>query len=230
MISKLCLNAVVTLCLSASAVMSQSLSSKQAEIIPVAAFTATGDTKNLADALNKALDAGVSINELKEVLIQMYAYTGFPRSLTGLNTFLGVLDERKSKGISDTEGPAPVVLPPETDIRKVGTQNQTALIGRPAAGRIYEFAPAIDVFLKEHLFGDIFSRGVITVPERELATISALAALPAPVQLKSHVRGSLNVGVTPEQLTELVTVLKKRVGEAPGKLASDAVDSVLNSN
>ena len=229
MISKLCLTAAVALCLNASAAISQGLSRQQEEIIPVAAFTANGDTKNLAKALNQALDAGVSINELKEVLIQMYAYTGFPRSLTGLNIFLSVLDERKAKGISDTVGPAPVVLPKETDIRKVGTQNQTALIGRPASGRIYEFAPAIDIFLKEHLFGDIFSRGVITVPERELATISALAALPAPAQLKSHVRSSLNVGVTHEQLTELVTILKKRVGEAPGNLASAAVDSELNS-
>ena len=39
------------------------------------------------------LDNGMTVNEVKEVLVQMYAYCGFPRSLNGINTLIAVLDE-----------------------------------------------------------------------------------------------------------------------------------------
>ena len=57
------------------------LNAKQQAIIPVAAFTANGDIDKLKPALNAGLDAGMTVNKIKEVLVQMYAYAGFPRSL-----------------------------------------------------------------------------------------------------------------------------------------------------
>ena len=79
----------------------QSLSAKQAAIVTIASFTAKGDLAQLKGALNEGLNAGLTVNEIKEVLVQMYAYTGFPRSLNGIGTFMTVLDERKAKGIQD---------------------------------------------------------------------------------------------------------------------------------
>lgn len=43
----------------------------------ISAFTAQGDLENLKVALNKGLDSGLTINQIKEVLVQMYAYAGF---------------------------------------------------------------------------------------------------------------------------------------------------------
>jgi 4-carboxymuconolactone decarboxylase len=59
----------------------QALSAIQKSIIPIAAFTANGDREKLKTALNEGLDAGLTVNEIKEILVQMYAYAGFPRSL-----------------------------------------------------------------------------------------------------------------------------------------------------
>ena len=81
-----------------------SLSERQKSIVVVAAFTASGDLDRLKPALNAGLDAGLTVNEIKEILVQMYAYAGFPRSLNGLNTFAGVLQERKAKGMADETG------------------------------------------------------------------------------------------------------------------------------
>ena len=53
-----------------------------AQYIPIAAFTANGDLEKLRTALSAGLDAGLTVNEIKEILVQMYAYVGFPRSLT----------------------------------------------------------------------------------------------------------------------------------------------------
>lgn len=203
------------------------LDRRGAAIVPIAALTALGDRAALAQALETGLDSGLTVNDLREVLIQLYAYCGFPRSLDGLNTFMGVVEKRKQAGKNDAEGPVPTPLPAGADRHAIGTATQTALLGRPANAPVYAFAPGIDQFLKEHLFCDIFSRGVLTDQERELATIAALAALPAGSQLRAHLGFSLNTGLTPEQLTEAVTILTEKVGEAPGMLAGAALEKVL---
>ena len=56
----------------------QSLSQRQQSIIPIAAFTADGDIARLKPALNQGLDDGLTANEIKEVLVHLYAYTRFP--------------------------------------------------------------------------------------------------------------------------------------------------------
>ena len=64
--------------------MQNRLDNKQQAIIPIAAFAAKGDTEKLAAEIQHGLDTGLTINEIKEVLIQLYAYAGFPRSLNAL--------------------------------------------------------------------------------------------------------------------------------------------------
>jgi alkylhydroperoxidase/carboxymuconolactone decarboxylase family protein YurZ len=60
------------------------LNEKQQKIVAISAFTAKGDLNNLNIALNEGLDAGLTVSEIKEILVQMYAYAGFPRSLNAL--------------------------------------------------------------------------------------------------------------------------------------------------
>lgn len=89
----------------------EGLNTKQDKIVTIAAFTAAGHLQKLKTALNEGLDAGLTINKIKEILVQMYAYAGFPRSLNGINTFLEVLEEREKKGIKDEPGKEPSPLP-----------------------------------------------------------------------------------------------------------------------
>lgn len=83
---------------------SRPLTEKQKAITLISALTAKGELTILKQALHTALDAGVTVNECKEVLVHLYAYCGFPRSIQGLNTLMAVLDERKAKGIKDNIG------------------------------------------------------------------------------------------------------------------------------
>src|SRR5688572_17421982 len=80
------------------------LTAQQKSIVSIAALAAYGNLDSLKNHLQAGLDAGLSINEIKEVLVQLYAYCGFPRSLNGINTFRSVLEERKAKGINDAVG------------------------------------------------------------------------------------------------------------------------------
>ena len=87
-----------------TAVETKKLTEKQRTITTIAALTAKGELTKLKQALNTGLDAGLTINECKEVLVHLYAYCGFPRSIQGLNTLMSVIDERKDKGIKDDFG------------------------------------------------------------------------------------------------------------------------------
>lgn len=210
----------------AAAQEQSALSLKQQSIIPIAAFCAQGAQAKLTAALHEGLNNGLTISEIREVLVQMYAYAGFPRSLTGLTLLMNVLDERRAQGREDVMGRDATPLPADADLRALGTANQTAVIGRPASGRVYDFAPVIDTFLKEHLFADIFGRDVLTFHERELATVSALAALPAPAQLRSHLNCCLVVGLTMEELQAFVQVLAAKVGSQEADLARTCLAAV----
>jgi 4-carboxymuconolactone decarboxylase len=208
----------------------QTLSAKQQSIVPIAAFTANGDQPKLKTALGDGLDAGLTINEIKEILVQMYAYAGFPRSLNGINTFIGVLEERGQKGIKDTLGKEPGPLPANKSSIELGTEIQTSLIGAPATGKYIAFAPAIDTFLKGHLFGDIFGRDNLDFQNREIATISALANMGGVnPQLQSHFNIGLNVGLTEAQMRSLISVLEVKIGKKEADNANEILGNVLKN-
>lgn len=206
------------------------LTARQQGIVPIAAFTANGNLGSLRTALNNGLDAGLTVNEIKEVLVQLYAYAGFPRSLNGLATFMTVMEERGKKGIKDRMGKEASPIPTDKSILEIGTENQTRLIGQPVKGALYDFAPAIDRFLKAHLFGDIFQRDVLSWQDRELATVSALAAIDGVnPQLKGHLAIARHNGLTAEQLREFVRVLRDTCGPKLGDNAGGVLDDVLST-
>lgn len=84
--------------------MERMMDKKQQNIVTLAALTAVGDLDGLKVALGTSLTDGMTVNEVKEVLVHTYAYCGFPRSLRGLQTLVTVLDEREAKGITDNRG------------------------------------------------------------------------------------------------------------------------------
>ncbi len=213
--------------------INKGLTAKQKNIVPISALTAKGDLQQLKFALNDGLEAGLTVNEIKEVLVHLYAYCGFPRSIRGLQTFMEVLDERKSKGINDKEGADASPLNDERSKYDRGKANLEELIGRPL-GEIQSgyaaFAPAIEIFLKEHLFADIFDRDVLTYADRELVTISVISAIGgAEPMLRSHLSICLNVGYTPEQLNEFISILKSTLGKKAAKDSQTVLNEVLKN-
>lgn len=210
--------------------MQQALSSQQESIVPIAAYTAKGDQKRLKIALAEGLDAGLSINEIKEVLVQLYAYAGFPRSLNAISTFEIVLTERKEKGISDSVGKEASHEPFPEGKFAYGKNVQTALTGTTAIGAPQKFTPVIDTFLKEHLFADIFSRDVLDFQQREIATISALASLEgAENQLRSHLKVGKHVGLTEQQLRGIASLISTKIGRKEGNTVNTFLDEIFNT-
>ena len=180
----------------------QTLTERQKGLAACACLMAQGNMERLEPAVRSALDKGVTINVLKEAFSQLYAYTGFPRSLNAL----GVL----SKVLQDNPNPAwqegkPWTRPAEWDDAKaayeLGKKNQTQLSGRAFD---YAFCPQDDYYLKAHLFGDIFAGDQLSHADREIVTVAALSGLEgvAP-QLTAHKAGAVNMGNSQELVDEL---------------------------
>ncbi len=208
---------------------SETLSIKQQCIPLIGAFMATSDMPKLNAAVNKGLDAGLSVNEAKEVHVQLYAYAGFPRSLNALTELMNVVQARKQRGIDDAPGREPSRCAPTGEaLLAAGTANQTRISGGPVRGPVFEFAPVINQFLQTHLFGDIFERDNLDWQSRELATVGALAATPGvQAQLRSHMGASMRVGLTPAQLRELVQLLADSGEMQAAQRADDALRQAL---
>lgn len=208
------------------------LSASDQSLISISALTGRGDLENLKVALNRGLEHGLTVNEIKEVLIHTYAYCGFPRSIRGLQTFMEVLSERQEKGIKDEMGnEASDVVDIESNKYDRGKKilgELTQTVQADTLSGYSAFAPTIDRFLKEHLFADIFERDVLTYAQRELVTVSVLAAIgQAEPMLNSHLTICLNVGLSPEQLQQYVDVLRLTIGETDAEVAQKVLDKVI---
>jgi 4-carboxymuconolactone decarboxylase len=211
----------------------QALSAQQQRIIPIAAFTANGDMDKLSPALHAGLDAGLTVNEIKEILVQMYAYAGFPRSLNGINAFMAVMDERHAKGIKDEMGKEASPVPADMNKDAYGAQVRARLAGQdviPPPSGYQLFTPVIDTFLKEHLFAEIFARDNLDFLSREIATVGALSSLEGVnPMLRFHMGAAMNVGLTENQAKELVALIGSDVGTKAGDNAGEVLQQVLDS-
>lgn len=198
----------------------------------IASLTARGELDKLKAATATALDAGLTINEIKEVLVHLYAYCGFPRSIQGLRTFLEVVEERKARGIADEVGKSASPIDQSEDKYERGKTVLGELTGLPqvpATSGYRAFSPEIDVFLKEHLFGDIFERDVLSYQDRELTTLSALINLGGvDPMIRGHMSIAMNIGITEAQLLDLVTLMEVNFGQEQAEAGREILSELTD--
>ena len=73
-----------------------------------------------------------------------------------------------------------------------------------AYGNATDFTRPIQDHITRNAWGDVWQRPGLDLKTRSLITVAMLTALGKQHELKGHVRGALNNGVTPEQLQEVL--------------------------
>ncbi len=77
--------------------------------------------------------------------------------------------------------------------------------GERVVASLADIAPDFARYLIEFPFGDIYSRPGLDLRSREIAVVAALTAMGnAAPQLKVHLRAALNVGVTRQEIVEVI--------------------------
>lgn len=196
-----------------------SLSARQYHLARVSALTAKAETNELKTAVNQALDNGLTVNEIKDAMVQLYAYLGFPRSLNALNVLAETVKDRQEKGIATETGREPAARP--ADMTAQGSRTQTELVGQKVD--LTALSPDIDRYLKTHLFGDIFASDLLTWQEREIVTVAALNQLESvESQLNAHEDISRKNGITDEQLNAIKQISPPPLSRFPVGEPNDA--------
>lgn len=207
------------------------LSVREQAIVAVASYTGKGDLEHLKPALTGALEVGMTINEINEVLIHAYAYCGFPRSLRAIQTFMQVVDERKANGINDVVGREVAEKNNNRSRYELGRDVLAEISGTPADAPktgYAVFAPTIERFLKEHLFADLFERDLLSYRERELATVSILAGVGGVEPMfRSHATICLHLGVTAEQLSALLNIVEMNLGTSYSEPLRNILEQIV---
>ena len=191
------------------------LDNRSKEIVAISSLIAQGAIPQLKVHLNGALNTGNTINEIKEVILQMSVYCGFPKCINAMNALKEVLNERKAEGLIDEEGKT-ASSNKVTDKYALGTEylamlkkNQEQVL----LDAYQNLSPELVQFTIEYGYGDIFSRDNLGKRFRQIATISALSTLGnAQPQLKFHIEGALNIGLTVEEINEIMLLMTVYAG------------------
>jgi 4-carboxymuconolactone decarboxylase len=169
------------------------LSPRDRGLVTIAALIAVGKTAPLAGHLGRALDNGLLPREASGLLAHLAVYCGWPRAVAALEAYDQVYTARKvdTSALSAT-GPR---LPEAPDAARA------AAITRPVAAIAPKFLQLTD----DVVFGDLWRRPDLSVRDRSLVTIAALAAMGDEDQLHVYAQRGLESGLTREQIVEAVT-------------------------
>lgn len=85
--------------------------------------------------------------------------------------------------------------------------------GEKVIDSLKDICPDLGKFVIEFAFGEVMSRPGLDLRSREIATVAALTALGnARPQLKVHINGALNVGVTRQEVVETILQMSVYAG------------------
>lgn len=189
-------------------VMRENLSEKEVYLVKISALSASSHLDELKLVINEGLDNNLTVAEIKDLMAQLYAYCGFPKSLNALGTLDKVLKERAKQGIKTEQGVENKIIEKTLDSLKSGTDTQTKLTGKEID--LSAISADVDYYLKAHLFGDIFSSTIFSWQEREIITVAALSAmLGTEPQRDAHIQVAKYNGVSDNQIKEIRAIAEK---------------------
>lgn len=114
------------------------------------------------------------------------------------------------------------------DRHERGRAALTELLGRPADGALDRLGE-LGRYVAEFAYGDIHSRDGLDSRDRQIATIAMLTALGGQErQLRLHIEGALNVGLTVEEIEEVILHTVPYAGFPRAITAQNALEAVLS--
>lgn len=165
------------------------LSERDRAMVTVAVTQALFHTDALREYLNRALDAGVTPDEVSELVTHVTMYAGWP---TGSNASRVVMEVFQTRGIPLPPPASPVNM--EIDLR-----------GQAPS---YPALPYLSALTRSVLFGEtdgVWSRPGLSPRDRSMVTIAVAQAAYASDQLRGHLGRALNNGLTPDEIAEVIT-------------------------
>jgi 4-carboxymuconolactone decarboxylase len=192
------------------------LSPRDRSLVTVSVLIATGKPAQLAGHLGRALDNGVEPSEASGLLAHLAIYCGWPSAVTALEVYDQVYTVRK------VDTAALRAARPRISVAASDTVQ-----ARPVNDELRTVAPKFVQLTNDVVFDDLWRRSDLTLRDRSLVTIAALAATGDEDQLDFYLRRGLESGLTRAQITEALTHLGFYAGWAKATTAMTAVTRTL---
>ena len=186
------------------------LTPRERYLVMLSVLTTAQNAKQLAVIAEEALSAGVTPLELKEGIYHTAPYIGFAKTAESLETVNAVF-EKKNIALPL----APQGTTDDTDRFDKGLAFQVGTYGERIT-KMREATPENQKHLQDDLsafcFGDIYTRKVLDLKQREMITMAAIGALGIEAQFRSHVNGTLAAGATEDEVVGVITAMNPYVG------------------
>ncbi|NEG69152.1 carboxymuconolactone decarboxylase family protein [Bifidobacterium choloepi] len=200
----------------------------------VAALMGTGSLKTFTDMLPAFYQSGLTSSQLKEIVYQATAYLGFGRAVE----FLEKLDDYlKAMDVKMPLEPQRTVEPDDAEGRlAAGERKQVEIFGermRDFAGESGgpEESRHIRKWLVDNCFGDYYTRGCLTVAEREMVTMCFLASMGGcEPQLRSHIAANIRVGNDEQCCRAAISQIMPYIGYPRTLNALSCLDAVTRAD
>jgi 4-carboxymuconolactone decarboxylase len=172
------------------------LSPRDRSLVTISVLIATGKPGQLAGHLGRALDNGVQPSEASGLLTHLAIYCGWPSAVSALDVYEQVYTARKVDTAA-LRAVGPRLPAPASEAARIRELND----------ELGTVAPKFVQLTNDVVFGDLWQRSDLTLRDRSLVTIAALAAMGDDDQLDFYLRGGLESGLTRGQITEALTHL-----------------------
>jgi 4-carboxymuconolactone decarboxylase len=192
------------------------LSPRDRSLVTISVLIATGKPAQLAGHLGRALDNGVQPGEASGLLAHLAIYCGWPSAVSALDVYEQVYTARK------VDTAALRALSP-----RLPAAASEAARARALADELGTVAPKFVQLTNDVVFDDLWRRSDLTVRDRSLVTIAALAATGDDDKLDFYLRRALESGLTRAQITEALTHLGFYAGWTRATRAMTAVTRTL---
>jgi 4-carboxymuconolactone decarboxylase len=192
------------------------LSPRDRSLVTISVLIATGKPAQLAGHLGRALTNGVQPSEASGLLAHLAIYSGWPSAVSALEVYEQVYTARKVDTAA-LRTVTPRLLAPSSDGARARALND----------ELGGVAPKFVQLTSDVVFDDLWRRSDLTLRDRSLVTIAALAAMGDDDQLDGYVRRGLESGLTRSQITEALTHLGFYAGWPKATKAMTAVTKAL---
>lgn len=192
------------------------LAPRDRSLVVIATLIATGKTGVLSGHLNRALSNGVTPVEASGVLTHLALYSGWPNAVGALDVYDEVFKARNVDMATLQAKRAPLPVSPDDPARAAAAERSFGAV-----------SPKFTALTNNVVFGDLWRRADLSVRDRSLVTIAALAATGEADQLEPYLKRAVEAGLTRAQIAEAVTHLAFYAGWPRAEAAMAQVARVL---
>jgi len=192
------------------------LSPRDRSLLTVSVLIAAGKPAQLGGHLGRALSNGVRPSEASGLLAHLAIYCGWPSAVSALEVYERVYADRKIETAAL-----------RTETPRLPTPSSDAARAKAMDDELSAVAPKFVQLTNDVVFDDLWRRSDLSLRDRSLVTIAALAAMGDDDQLDFYLHRGIESGLTRAQITEALTHLGFYAGWPKATKAMLAVTRVL---